>query len=113
LSTLSNKNFQSKNDPFSCLNCGKNVPPLSVGCRNHCPLCLFSLHVDRNPGDRSHDCGALMKPIDYKIEGAFSIKLTFQCQKCGEIKRNKAALDDKNEADSLDEILKIKPPRRL
>tara|TARA_B100000524_G_scaffold286044_1_gene161328 strand:+ start:718 stop:882 length:165 start_codon:yes stop_codon:yes gene_type:complete len=54
-----------------------------------------------------------MKPIDYKIEGAFSIKLTFQCQKCGEIKRNKAALDDKNEADSLDEILKIKPPRRL
>lgn len=31
--------------------------------RNHCPNCLYSLHVDITPGDRAADCGGIMEPV--------------------------------------------------
>ena len=53
-----------ENTGFICQNCGKEVLPLTDGSyRNHCPFCLYSLHVDIIPGDRASDCGGIMKPI--------------------------------------------------
>ena len=49
---LNNKTFTSKNDGFSCQKCNRMVPPTSKSCRNHCPYCLYSKHVDVNPGDK-------------------------------------------------------------
>ena len=54
------------NDPFRCENCGAEVLAHPDGsARNHCPKCLFSLHVDAEfPGDRASECGAPMVPAD-------------------------------------------------
>ena len=59
---------------FKCQNCSKDIKiNLQMGTknRNHCPNCLFSLHVDEKPGDRSSLCYKLMEPIGltFKKEG--------------------------------------------
>ena len=58
---------QREEGKFTCLHCGKTVSLKAHGTehRNHCPHCLWSLHVDDLPGD---DCeGRLlslaMKPL--------------------------------------------------
>ena len=48
-------NFTEIDEEFTCENCGKHVPKLGYSCRNHCPYCLHSKHVDVNPGDRAED----------------------------------------------------------
>lgn len=55
----------SCNDNFTCRNCGWMVTPLGAGTshRNHCPNCLYSVHLDIEPGDRAADCGGLMEPV--------------------------------------------------
>ena len=45
-------NFTEIDEEFICENCGRKVEPLGYSCRNHCPYCLYSKHVDINPGDR-------------------------------------------------------------
>ena len=50
---------------------GKKVEPLGYTSRNHCPFCLWSLHVDENPGDRACECGGEMGIpglMDYNIK---------------------------------------------
>ena len=57
---------QSSEEVFKCKHCRRFVCPLHSGGRNrnHCPFCLYSLHVDdRKPGDRMSDCGCRMEPI--------------------------------------------------
>ena len=44
-------NFTEIDEEFICENCGKKVGKLGYSCRNHCPYCLYSKHVDKNPGD--------------------------------------------------------------
>jgi len=84
-----------KNDNgFICLNCGKEVTPLKYTSRNHCPHCLYSLHVDIIPGDRANSCKALMQPISVETDSKKGYIITYKCTKCGEIKRNKSAIDD-------------------
>lgn len=34
------------NESFICVNCKKYVPEAQKTCRNHCPFCLTSMHVD-------------------------------------------------------------------
>ena len=96
--------FTHRNEDFTCENCGRQVPPASVGCRNHCPYCLTSKHLDEAAGDRASHCKGLMVPIMYswkkiKLNGgkAKGIVITYRCDKCGEVKRNKAAPDDNRE----------------
>jgi hypothetical protein len=54
-----------RNESFVCQNCGTEVDLHPTGsARNHCPMCLCSLHVDDvSPGDRLSECHGLMKPI--------------------------------------------------
>lgn len=82
------------NQPFTCAYCGFAVPPLaSGGYRNHCPKCLTSLHVDITPGDRANDCHGLLRPIGVE-PGKKGWVIVQQCNRCGEIRRNRAALHD-------------------
>lgn len=82
---------------FTCLNCGKNVR--GNGYTNHCPECLYSLHVDNFPGDRASDCGGMMRPVRaYLKKGRF--RLVHRCVKCGIEKHVKTA-----DNDSFDEII--------
>lgn len=86
---------QGTNQAFNCIHCGQQVPALQNGSyRNHCPYCLYSLHVDINPGDRANPCQGILKPIGVEYSGKKGWIIVHRCLKCGEIRRNKAALDD-------------------
>jgi hypothetical protein len=63
------------------------------GYTNHCPACLWSKHVDVNPGDRAADCGGLMEPVGAEQKSGQSI-LVHRCVICGHIKRNRTAPED-------------------
>ena len=60
---MEKKRFAKNDAGFVCAHCGKTVLPLGVSSRDHCPFCLWSVHVDINPGDRSNDCGGMMRPV--------------------------------------------------
>ena len=81
---------------FICRNCQKEVYYQAPGTknRNHCPYCLFSLHVDDEIGDRGSNCRGLMAPIAkmYKSDG--EEVLVHKCEQCGEIRKNRVAGDD-------------------
>jgi rubrerythrin len=93
------KKFIKKNEDFICENCGTNV--IGNGYTNHCPKCLYSKHVDINPGDRLSNCGGIMEPIDIEQKkGEFVI--LHKCKKCGFERKNRV-----NENDDYSIILKI------
>lgn len=82
------------NETFTCIECWKVVPLASKTCRNHCPFCFTSLHVDGEiPWDRASTCGWKMFPIKYEIKNS-DYKILFACSKCGKTHRNKRAEDD-------------------
>jgi DNA-directed RNA polymerase subunit RPC12/RpoP len=86
---------QGTNEGFVCLNCGAQVPPLENGSyRNHCPTCLYSLHVDVFPGDRANPCGGLLEPIGAEHSAKKGWVILYRCGRCGDTGRNKAALND-------------------
>ena len=86
---------QGTNTGFECAYCAELVPPLQNGSyRNHCPRCLYSLHVDVFPGDRANPCHGLLEPIVAEHSGKKGWVIVHRCTLCGELRRNKAALDD-------------------
>ncbi|HOP01724.1 MAG TPA: RNHCP domain-containing protein [Flexilinea sp.] len=91
--------FIRRQEDFICEHCGKKVK--GNGYTNHCPYCLYSKHVDINPGDRASACGGLMEPIRAELRKN-EVILTHRCLKCGCLKVNKTAPED-----NFDEILRI------
>lgn len=82
------------NESFVCLQCGFHVPKAEKTCRNHCPQCLYSLHVDDViPGDRMNNCHGLMEPIGLK-QTSKGYMIIHRCQICGAIKNNQVLSDD-------------------
>ena len=57
------KKFTMRDENFICENCGMEVTKLNYTARDHCPYCLYSKHVDINPGDRMNACKGLLKPV--------------------------------------------------
>lgn len=76
---------------FTCAHCAQEV--IGNGYTNHCPQCLWSKHVDVNPGDRAEQCGGMMKPIGVTIESK-GWKITHQCETCGCTRKVKSAKSD-------------------
>ena len=71
----------------------KFVNKLNYTARDHCPYCLYSKHVDINPGDRLNTCHGLLKPIDIeKYKDTY--KIIYECTKCHKIHKNIMAKDD-------------------
>ena len=85
------KKFQRKTEDFVCENCGEEVK--GNGYTNHCPSCLWSKHVDINPGDRLATCGGMMKPIMIEIKNGEYI-IVHHCIKCDFEKKNKSSKND-------------------
>jgi RNHCP domain len=77
------------------------------GYTNHCPVCLWSKHVDNNPGDRQNECQGSMKPIEafFKKQSWY---IKHKCQKCNEKKVIKF-----NKKDNLDVLEKILKKRKV
>ena len=95
------KRFNELDEEFICLNFGKKVDKLEYSSRDHCPHCLYSLHVDINPGDRQNNCKGLLKPIDLeKFKDTY--KIIYKCEKCNQLHKNIMAKDD-----SYEEIIKL------
>ncbi len=93
------------NESFPCLGCKKIVPAAAHTCRNHCPYCFVSQHVDGEiPGDRNAlvSCGGCMFPAMYEIKNG-GMKILFICEKCGKKHWNKRLEDD--EVEHLDEYI--------
>ena len=87
------KRFNMKDEEFICENCKENVSKLNYTARDHCPNCLYSKHVDINPGDRLNTCLGLLEPIGIeKYKDTY--KIIYRCQKCKEIHKNIMAKDD-------------------
>ena len=91
--------FISRQEPFQCEHCEADVQPLLKGsCRNHCPQCLYSKHVDQDgPGDRAAECKGLMEPIGIEQKGQEFV-ICYRCTECGGERRNKSAPDDNVDA---------------
>ena len=95
------KNFSKLDEAFICENCGKEVMPLGYTSRDHCPYCLYSKHVDINPGDRLNKCKGLLIPIDIE-KFKDSYKIIYKCNKCNKLHKNIIAKDD-----DINEIIKL------
>ena len=93
------KLFKKNVEDFTCEKCGAQV--VGNGYTNHCPKCLWSKHVDINPGDRASLCGGMMKPVSVETEKGEYV-LIFLCEKCAFTRRKKVEIND-----DFDEILKI------
>ena len=94
-----NKKFQRKQEDFICKKCGNFTQ--GNGYTNHCPKCLWSLHIDINPGDRQEKCQGMMEPVNIEIQaGEYSVLQ--KCQKCGFERRNKIG-----ESDDFTAVLKL------
>ncbi|QQS60588.1 RNHCP domain-containing protein [Candidatus Falkowbacteria bacterium] len=87
--------FKRTIENFICEHCQQEV--VGNGYTNHCPHCLYSKHVDINPGDREATCGGLMKPMQIEIKGQEWIIL-HTCLICGFKKKNKVSPGDNREA---------------
>jgi hypothetical protein len=108
---LEERNFKSeKCNNFSCSNCKSFIgdnEQMGTRWRNHCPVCLYSKHVDLNtPGDRKAECKSRMEPIgltlkkegfnEYGEERVGELMLVHRCcnEGCGKISINRLAGDD-------------------
>lgn len=67
-------------EDFICAHCGREVK--GNGYTNHCPACLWSRHVDVNPGDRAAACGGMMEPVRIEKKGQ-EYRVLQRCVACG------------------------------
>ena len=95
------KKFNELDAEFICENCHKHVDRLNYSSRDHCNYCLYSKHVDINPGDRLNDCRGLLKPIGIE-KHKDTFKIIYRCEKCRKMHKNIMARDD-----NMDIIIEI------
>ncbi|MCL5092941.1 MAG: RNHCP domain-containing protein [Candidatus Marsarchaeota archaeon] len=96
--------FIRKIEDFSCSHCGAITK--GNGYTDHCPICLWSMHVDINPGDRANECHGMMKPVFAISDRRGTYMVTYKCTKCGKIKKVKASPNDNAEILNMLQALK-------
>ena len=81
---------------FTCIHCRRDVPIESCGTRhrNHCPSCLWSRHVDEEPGDRRCACRSPMEPIGIEVRRDHEWAIIHRCTGCDTLRTNRIAGDD-------------------
>ena len=91
--------FTRTKEDFTCEHCGAEAK--GNGYTNHCPKCLWSKHVDIDPGDRTAECDGLMEPTGVLVGGG-EYALLHQCIRCNFERKNKVA-----KSDDFDEVVKL------
>ncbi len=86
--------FVKNDNEFLCVNCGKKIEKLGYTSRDHCNFCLYSLHVDIEPGDRKNNCKGILVPINIIQTSKKGKVIIYKCQKCKKEVRNIVAKDD-------------------
>ncbi len=69
------------------------MPLTNGGYRNHCPVCLYSKHVDIVPGDRASACRGPMPPVRLERRSGKGAVVVHRCQWCGFERANRVAVD--------------------
>ena len=59
------------------------------------------MHLDINPGDRQSTCGGEMEPIGVLPDAKRGYIILHRCTRCGEIHRNRAAHEAKEQPDDI------------
>lgn len=93
---MEEKKFQKNNESFDCKNCGLSTPPHPSSSRDHCVNCLYSLHVDINPGDRLNECKGLLKPVGLRTKNGKQ-QIVYKCEVCSKTTYCIVAPDDNRE----------------
>ena len=104
---MEDKRFKKNDSGFVCANCGKEVQPLGYSSRNHCPFCLWSLHLDENPGDRASECGGKLRPITATPDPKKGYVIRHRCEKCGAERNCKAAMAPCTQPDNIKLIISL------
>lgn len=89
--------FVKNDQEFVCSHCGKKVEKLKYTSRDHCNHCLYSLHVDRLPGDRQNECKGELIPLNVIQTAKKGQMIEYRCKKCGAYTKNIVAVDDDKE----------------
>src|SRR5204862_498432 len=78
----------SRNGGFTCIHCRAAIPGAAWGTkhRNHCPRCLWSRHLDEQPGDRRAVCRAPMEPVAIEVRRDGEWAVIHRCTGCGELR---------------------------
>ena len=81
---------------FACAHCGAPVSGTAPGTshRNHCPRCLWSLHVDLRMGDCRLACRGEMEPVAVGTQPNGEWSIVHRCRRCGMVRMNRIAGDD-------------------
>ncbi|MSQ03266.1 MAG: RNHCP domain-containing protein [Myxococcales bacterium] len=82
----------ARDESFACVHCAGDVPKGGRRPRDHCPFCLYSVHVDVVPGDRAASCAGLLVPVQV-VASAKGAMIQYRCVRCGAERRNRV-LDD-------------------
>jgi rubrerythrin len=85
------KRFTKTIENFICDHCGTCVT--GTGYTNHCPKCLWSKHVDENPGDRASLCEGAMEPQSVVVLSSV-YRIMHKCARCGFIRLQDASKED-------------------
>ena len=88
------RKFTKKKEDFKCSKCGTEV--IGDGWTNHCPNCLWSKHVDINPGDRAEECCGDMEPIGIDIKEG-NVRIVHRCVRCQKVTRTRTSEGDNQE----------------
>lgn len=81
---------------FPCRRCHRQIGSDAPGTehRNHCPFCLWSVHLDERPGDRRSACNGGMEPIAVWVRPDEEWALVHRCGTCRVVRVNRVAGDD-------------------
>ncbi len=82
------------------------LPLANGGYRNHCPACLWSRHVDVEPGDRASECRGLMRPQHVEQRRGKGLVIVHCCTVCGFTRPNRIA-DDPRQGDAIEAIVAL------
>lgn len=83
--------FRKRVEDFVCEHCGHTN--VGTGFTDHCQKCLWSKHVDIDPGDRREACGGMMEPVEMGSKHN-EPRILNKCAKCGFMRWAKINLDD-------------------
>jgi len=87
------QNTAQPGSSLQCFHCHQPIPQSASGThhRNHCPRCLWSVHLDNHPGDRAAKCGEKMEPIAVQVRPNGEWLLIHRCQRCHTLNANRIA----------------------
>lgn len=91
-----NPGRRNENADFTCIRCKRSITANAFGTRhrNHCPYCLWSRHLDDEPGDRQSLCRNPMEPIAIEVRDGGEWAIIHRCTGCDKIGVNRLAGDD-------------------